>query len=286
MVSFGHQLLAGVVAFGWEDREGTVWGLLVVEAVCLEVSLDFWEGSVDGGAEDLFKLSPINSSKQLSLHLEYKNLRLCLNGACEAAEQYILLGGLFDFVNLSEGSVDVEIFKEGLKENAENIRGATLDSNWERFFFEGVLADLVLWVRLSSSKNHGSNDIAAQNWRFHLDDSQEVVAVWLGVSKNCCEEASVVELIRRKAIHKQPVKEPRHCLSVLLGRHASIVVPFVDDATHFLEGCVLDDVSAFTVENLTSKEAPEYLEHEFRVLLGFVYEDLFQAVQDLFRFYK
>lgn len=81
------------------------------------------------------------------------------------------------------------------------------------------------------------------------------------------------------------MKKPRHCLSVLLGRHLSIVQSPVDDVSHLLESSVLNNISTLSVENLACKKTPENLEHELRVLLGLVDQDFLQTVQNLFRLF-
>jgi hypothetical protein len=70
---------------------------------------------------------------------------------------------------------------------------------------------------------------------------------------------------------------------MLLLVNEAIGVSLVNDDSHLLDGGVLNDVSAFTVEDLACKKTPEHLKNEIRVLLGFVDENLFKTEQELFR---
>lgn len=74
-----------------------------------------------------------------------------------------------------------------------------------------------------------------------------------------------------------------HLCVFLLGLNTLLSSKFLfNELPHFLERCMFDNISSLSVEDLASKQSPEHLEHQFRVLLLLIDKDLFQGEKFLF----
>lgn len=98
------------------------------------------------------------------------------------------------------------------------------------------------------------------------------------ISQDGCKKTTVGQILGSETVDQKPVKYPRHCLCELLRASADKWVPLskflLNEFFHFLEGCVLNNISSLSIKNLTCKESPEYLKHKLRVLLALVNKDL------------
>jgi len=105
----------------------------------------------------------------------------------------------------------------------------------------------------------------------------------LGVSKDCGKQSCVGKIFGSETVDEKPMKDPRNSLSVLLGRsHIPLSKLSFNEFPHLFKRGVFNNISAFSVENLTGKKPPENLKHQFRILLRLVYQNFFEREKTLF----
>jgi hypothetical protein len=99
-----------------------------------------------------------------------------------------------------------------------------------------------------------------------LDNVQEHVAVELLVSQDGSEKTGVGQIFSGEAVDQEPVEHPADCLGVFLrataGQRFMLTILFLNKLLHFFQGSMLNDISSFSVKNLTSKESPKDLDHD------------------------
>lgn len=169
------------------------------------MSLNLAKSTIDRGSEDLLKLGAINGSEESCPNLENEDVSLGFDVTGKAAEEQIVFNCIGNPVDLTAGSFNIEVVKEGLEEDTEDVVRAgsdALDGNLKCLLLEGIFANLVLSVRNTSGQDDRGYHVSAQRRRSHLDDLEEVLAIGLRISQNSCKKSSVCELFGCEAEHE------------------------------------------------------------------------------------
>ena len=105
-----------------------------------------------------------------------------------------------------------------------------------------------------------------------------MVSIHLVIGQDGRKQTVIGQVLGGEAVDQEPVEHPAHGLGKLLGSGTDKAVPLTESLfnklLHLLERSVLDNISALSVEDLTGEESPEHLQHQLRVLLALVHQDL------------
>lgn len=251
-----------------------------VESLCLKISLDIFKCWLKR-SKNLWNFININCSEQFAFGLENQKISLLLNVKNIVVQQEITFSILGHFINKFHSFIKVIVFINSLEEKWKDISVSFLNidkSWWESNFFKWILLNLVFSVWLTSGEDKWCNHIFGKTLWSHVDNFQEYLTSVLRLGQNSSEKALIWQVFSSETIDKEPVKNPSVKLHMFLFINMAIIEFLFNEISHFLQSGVLNVISSFIVEDLASKQSPEYLEHQISVVILFIHNNFLKTV--------